>query len=76
LNFRTPTDMTPEPAPERLLRPDVRCPRCRRTPRMRICESERAAHLLDAPTKLLGTLQCHNCDEVYPVTSAAYQRAA
>lgn len=60
----------------RLLRPDVTCPNCKRTPRLRIAESERDAHQADEPWRILASIQCHNCHEVYVVTAAAYQRAA
>lgn len=60
----------------RLLRLDIRCPTCHRSPRFRIAECEREAHEQDEPGRVLATIQCHGCDRIYQVTAHHYQRAA
>jgi hypothetical protein len=60
----------------RLLRLDLRCPYCKRSPRFRISDHERDAHADDDPLKVLGSIQCHACDGVYEVAARAYQKAS
>jgi transposase-like protein len=62
--------------PLRFLKPSVRCPHCKRSPRFRIEASERDNHERDDPNRVLASLQCHNCGGVYEVTARAYQGAA
>lgn len=68
-------DLDAERVEVRLLRPSVRCPHCHRSPRLRIAAAERENHSVDDPGRVLGTLQCHACDRVYPITARAYQEA-
>jgi phage terminase large subunit GpA-like protein len=60
----------------RLLRPNVRCPRCGTRPRFRISEAERELSLQQPPDALKQTQQCHHCGEIYAITAANYQTAA
>lgn len=60
----------------RLLRPNLRCPECHRPARLRVEAAERDAHAGDTPDRVLGTLQCHACDHIYPIKAAAYQMAS
>lgn len=60
----------------RLLRPEVRCPRCGKRPRLRISETEREAAKNQPAEQLKGTYQCHECGLVYELRAAAYHGAA
>lgn len=60
----------------RLLRLDLKCPRCGKPPRLRITEAERDRAFAKAPGEVIGTYQCHHCNHIYDMPAAACQRAA
>ncbi|KKM69848.1 hypothetical protein LCGC14_1446670 [marine sediment metagenome] len=68
--------------PDRLLRLDVRCPKCRSYPRLRIPASQWERYRDDPPDMVIQYYECHvkrqgeRCNERYPITAGAFHRAA
>lgn len=59
-----------------LIRLAVTCPRCGRSPNLRIFRAALGAYRDSPPDEPVGTIQCIGCREVYVVTARAYQEAA
>lgn len=62
--------------------PDVRCPRCGRSPRIALTARQLEKWKHDPPGELAQTYQCawdrfpgRKCNAIYPITAGAIQRA-
>lgn len=56
-----------------LVRLAVACPKCGRSPNLRVFRSAVEKHAQDDPDEPVQTHKCTGCGEVYVITAKAYQ---
>jgi uncharacterized protein with PIN domain len=60
----------------RLLRPDARCPKCKKPPSIRVPDDMRDAACSRDRDGVAMTYQCHRCGTIYEIKASDICRAA